>query len=254
MTGLGVLLRKELLEQWRTMRLGIVVLVYLAVGLLSPATAKYMPQIISSLVPPGQMSISVPTPTTADAIAQFAKNVGGTLTLAAVLLAMGLIAAEKERGTAAFLLTRGAGRAAFVTAKLTGLAMTLGLAMAMAGIAAYTYTAWLFEPPPAAAFVTMVVLVWLSQLSIGAITLFGSAIARSVVAAGAIGFAAYVVLAVVSAVPTIGVLTPAGLQDIAAAVARGDGAPDGVLSVIANVCLIAAMGLVTWLTFQRQEL
>ncbi len=254
MTGLGVLVRKELLEQWRTMRLGIVVLVYLAVGLLSPATARYLPQIITSLVPPEQVPLRMPAPTVADAIGQFTKNVGGTLTLAAILLAMGLIVTEKERGTAAFLLSRRAGRGAFVAAKLTVLAAILGIAMAAAGVAGYAYTAWLFQPPPVAAFVTMVVLVWLSQVAIGAITLLGSAIAPSVVAAGAIGFAAYVVMAVVSALPTIGMLMPAGLQNIAAAVARGDGAPDLWLSVLANVCLIAAMGLTTWLVFRRQEL
>ena len=254
MTGLGVLLRKELQEQWRTMRLGIVVLVYLTVGLLSPATARYLPQIITSLVPADQVPVRLPTPTMVDAIAQFTKNVGGTLTLAAILLAMGMIASEKERGTAAFILTRRAGRGAFVAAKLIALATTLGLAMAAAGAAAYVYTAWLFEPPPAAPFAAMVVLVWLSQVSIAAITLFGSAIARSVVAAGAIGFAAYVVLAVVSALPVLGIVTPAGLQNVAAALARGESAPDLWLAAVANACLIVAMGVLTWLAFRRQEL
>jgi ABC-2 type transport system permease protein len=254
MTGYAVLLRKELLEQWRTMRLGIVVIVYAAVGLLSPATARYLPQIIGSLVPADQMPLTLPTPTLADAIGQFSKNVGGTLTLAAILLAMGMIASEKERGTAAFILTQRAGRGAFVAAKLTALAVTLGVAMAAAGAAAYAYTSWLFEPPPAAPFVVMLVLMWLSQLSIAAITLLGSAIARSVVAAGAIGFAAYVVLAVVSALPAIDIVTPAGLQARASSLASGEAVPDLWLAVIADVALTLVVGTLTWLSLRRQEL
>ena len=125
MTGYRVLLRKELREQWRTMRLGIVVIVYLVFGILSPVLARYMPELITGMLPPDQVPLRLPTPTTADAIDQFVKNVGGTLTIAAVLLAMGMIVAEKERGTAAFILTKPAGRGAFVGAKLTALAATL---------------------------------------------------------------------------------------------------------------------------------
>jgi ABC-2 type transport system permease protein len=254
MTGYAVLLRKELLEQWRTMRLGIVVIVYAAFGLLSPATARYLPEILRSLVPADQMPLTLPTPTMADAIGQFSKNVGGTLTLAAILLAMGLIASERERGTAAFILTQRASRGAFVAAKLTALAVALGLAMAAAGATAYAYTAWLFEPPAVGPFAVMLVLMWLSQLSIGAITLFGSAIARSVVAAGAIGFAAYVVLAVVSALPVIDIVTPAGLQALASGLAGGEPAPDLWLAVIADLALTLGMGTLTWLSLRRQEL
>lgn len=254
MTGYTVLLRKELLEQWRTMRLGIVVIVYLAFGLLSPALARYGPELIRSLVPADQVPLVLPTPGMHDAIAQFIKNVGGTLTLAGVLLAMGMVAGEKERGTAAFILTRPAGRGAFVSTKMTSLASTLGLAMIAAGAGAYLYTAWLFEPPPAASFAAMLVLVWLSQLAIAAITLLGSTVARSVVAAGAIGFGAYVAQAVVSALPGAGSLTPAGLQNAAAAVAGGGPAPDVALTALANIGIVAGAGVVAWLVLRRQEL
>ena len=74
--------------------------------MLSPVLAKYTPELIKALVPANQVPVILPVPTTADAIAQFVKSVGQTLTLAAILLAMGSVATEKERGTAAFILTR----------------------------------------------------------------------------------------------------------------------------------------------------
>ena len=253
MTGYRVLLRKELLEQWRTMRLGIVVIVFLVFGILSPVMARYMPELITSLLPPDQVPLRLPTPTTKDAIDQFIKNVGGTLTLAGVLLAMGMIASEKERGTAAFILTKPAGRGAFVAAKLTALAATLGVALAASGSAAYAYTVWLFEPLPLAGFAAMVVLVWLAQLSIASITLLASALVRSVVAAGAIGFAAYAMLAMVSALPTVGAYTPAGLQNAAGEVAMGQVPPDIGVAVVVNVALSAGAGILAWLALRRQE-
>ena len=254
MTGYRVLLRKELLEQWRTMRLGIVVIVYLVFGILSPVLARYMPELITGMLPPDQVPLRLPTPTTTDAIDQFIKNVGGTLTLAGVLLAMGMIAAEKERGTAAFILTKPAGRGAFVTAKLTALAVTLGVALAASGAAAYAYTVWLFEPVSAGGFAAMVLLVWLAQLSIASLTLLASALVRSVVAAGAIGFAAYAVLALVSGLPTIGSCTPAGLQNTAGQLVMGQ-APSALgVAVVANVVLVAGSAVLAWLALRRQEI
>jgi len=253
-TGLAVLVRKELLEQRRTLRLVVVGAVFLAFGMLSPVLAKYFPELIKALVPANQVPPNLPVPTTADAVAQFVKNVGQTLTLAAILLAMGTVAAEKERGTAAFILTKPASRAAFVVAKLVGLGATLGVAMIAAGLGAYAYTAWLFTAPPVAGYAAMCVLLWLSLLVIAALTLLGSALVRSAVAAGAIGFAAYIGLAVVSALPTIGPYTPAGLQGPAAQLALGEAASDLVGPIVVNVLIVAGATALAWLSFRRQEL
>jgi ABC-2 type transport system permease protein len=254
LTGVDALLRKELLEQWRTMRLVIVAGLFLAFGILSPVIAKYTPEIFAALLPADQLPIVIPTPTLTDAIGQFVKNVGGTLTIAAILLAMGLVASEKERGTAAFVLTTPAGRGAFIVAKLTAVAVTLGLSMAVAGAGAYVYTAWLFSAPSPAGFAAMCLLLWLGQVVIASITLLGSALVRSVVAAGAIGFAAYIGLTILSALPMIGPYTPMGLQGPAMALTLGSNPGDLVGPILANVGLVVGATLLAWLSFRRQEL
>jgi ABC-2 type transport system permease protein len=253
-TGLRVLVRKELLEQWRTMRLVIVTVVFLAFGIMSPVFAKYTPELIKALVPPNQLPLELPAPTVADAIAQFAKNVGQTLTVAAILLSMGAIATEKERGTAAFILTKPASRGAFVVAKLVGVATTLAVAMAVSGIASYAYTTWLFSAPPAGGYLAMCVLLWLSLLAVAAITLLGSALTRSAIAAGAIGFAAYLGLAVVSALPTIGPYTPPGLQGPALQLALGEPVSDLAGPLVVNALIVVGATLLAWLALRRQEL
>ncbi len=254
MSGLAVLARKELLEQWRTYRLIIVAIVFVAFGIMSPVLAKYTPELVKALVPAGQLPLDLPAPTAADAAAQFVKNVGQTLTLAAILLAMGSIAGEKERGTAAFILTKPAGRAAFVVAKLLGIAFTLAVGMAGAGIAAYAYTTWLFAAPPAGGYLAMCLVLWLSLLAVAAITLLGSALTRSAIAAGAIGFAAYIALAVVSALPTVGPYTPAGLQGPAIQLALGAPVSDLAGPLLVNLLLVAGATVLAWLSLRRQEL
>ena len=90
MTGLGVLLRKELLEQWRTLRLPVVATVFLLVGLQLAAPRPVHagdPQGASAAT--SSRSSSRP-PTAADAFDQLAKNLGQFGGLIAILLAMGV--------------------------------------------------------------------------------------------------------------------------------------------------------------------
>jgi ABC-2 type transport system permease protein len=251
--GLRVLLGKELREQVRTMRLPAVAVVFAALGLMSPMLAKYMPELLKSFAPEG-MIITLPTPTAADAVAQFVKNLGQFGTLAAILLAMGAVAGEKERGTAALVLTKPASRGAFLLAKLVAIAITLGVGTAAGAATAFLYTAILFGMPQVGGFVALCLLLWLSLTVYAALTFLGSTLARSVLPAAGLGVAFLVVLGSIAVVPTIGELTPSGLSSIAAQVAMGRPFSEAALSIAANFVLIAGSFGVAWAVFRRQEL
>ena len=124
-TGFSVLLRKELLEQWRTLRLPVIAAVFVVIGLGSPLLARFTPELLEALGG-AQFQIVLPPPTTADAVDQLIKNVSQFGILVAVLLAMGSVATEKERGTAGLILTKPASRGAFLFAKLVAIGGTLG--------------------------------------------------------------------------------------------------------------------------------
>jgi ABC-2 type transport system permease protein len=49
MAGFRTLLGKELLEQWRTLRLPVVATVFLLVGLSSPLLARFTPEILKAV-------------------------------------------------------------------------------------------------------------------------------------------------------------------------------------------------------------
>src|SRR6185312_4648285 len=79
MEGFSVFLRKEWREAVRSNRLLVVAAVFLVLGIISPLTAKYTPELLKAIGTgqPG-VTITFPTPTVNDAIAQFIKNVAGT--------------------------------------------------------------------------------------------------------------------------------------------------------------------------------
>ncbi len=253
MTGFTVLLRKELLEQWRTTRLPVVATVFLLVGLSSPLLARFTPEIIKA-VGGDQFQIVLPTPTAADAYDQLAKNLGQFGALIAVLLAMGSVATEKERGTAALILTKPASRGAFLLTKLVAIATTLGISMAVAAVGAWFYTFVLFEPLPLAGFVAATILQWLALVAYAAITFVGSTLTRSALAAAGLGVAAFIVLGILGIVPAIGRYLPTGLGAPARSLALGQAGVDVLGPTVATVVLIGVLVGVAWTAFRRQEL
>ncbi|MEO8247476.1 MAG: ABC transporter permease subunit [Chloroflexota bacterium] len=253
MTGFGPLLGKELREQWRTRRLLVVGVVFVAFGITSPLLARYTQELVRALAG-DQFQLTLPDPTQADAVSQFLKNIGQTGALAAVLLAMGSVATEKERGIAALILSKPASRSAYLAAKLVAIATTLGIGVILAAIGAFVYTAILFETPSISGWLGMTVLVLLSLVVYAAITFLGSALFNSAVAAGAFGLAGIVLTAVVGAIPSVASVTPGALNTVAGEVALGRAAADVPSAVVANVVLVSVASVGAWLAFRRQEL
>ncbi|MEI7742988.1 MAG: ABC transporter permease subunit, partial [Chloroflexota bacterium] len=145
MTGFGILVRKELAEAWRTRRLPVVALLFLVIGIISPLSARYLNEILGAALG-DQLPIKLPDPTAAMALEQLQKNLGQLGSLAAIALAMGAVAGELDRGTAALVLAQPVSRSAFLAAKLVAIGVVLGVATALAAAVAWVYTAVLFEP------------------------------------------------------------------------------------------------------------
>jgi ABC-2 type transport system permease protein len=253
LAGLGLLVRKELREQVRTLRLPVVVILFAILGLLSPVFARYIREIISSLGSDDLVGI-LTEPTVGDAVVQFTKNLGQFGVLAAILVTMGSVAAEKERGTAAFVLTKPVSRGAFLGAKVVALGALLALATVIAGVLCWIYAAILFEPLPIAGFAAAVILVWLSLGVFAAITFLASVVAPSALVAGGIGIAALLVAGILSALPVVGPYLPTGLWGLADRLALGE-MPDPLAGpVLVNVGVIVVAVALSWWAFRRQEL
>jgi ABC-2 type transport system permease protein len=255
MTGFRILLGKELSEQVRTMRLVVVAIVFVSFGIISPLTARYLPDLIKALGGEGMgITITLPTPALSDAIDQLLKNVSQFGILAAILLAMGTVATEKDRGTAAFVLSKPVSRAAFLGAKLAAIGLDLLVAVAAAGVAGYGYTAYLFRAPELGGFVAMCLLLWLSLVVYASLTFLGSTLTRSAAAGAGIGFAFLVLTGIAGALPAIGRFMPGGLIGPARALAVNGDPGDALAPILVNIAFVVALGVAAWAAFRRQEL
>lgn len=248
------LLKKELLEQWRTYRFLVVVAILLLFGLASPLMARYLPDIIRSMGGVEGLEQLIPTPTTADAIGQYLKNCGQFGVILALLVPMGAIVGEKDRGTAAMVLSKPVARASFLLSKFAAAALVFLLGIALAGLGAYYYTGVLFAWLDVGAFALLNLLFWLNLLVYLALTIFASTLARSTVAAGGIAFGLFMVMWIVGIVPQIGRHLPDALQGWGMTlVLGGPGSPAwGAVGVSLGLIAAALVGAVV--VFRRQEI
>jgi ABC-2 type transport system permease protein len=248
-----VALRKELFEQWRSYRLLVVVVVLLAFGLLSPLAAKFTPELMKLLPNGEQIAKLIPSPTTADAVAQYLKNSSQFGVVLALLMTMGAVAQEKDKGTAALVLVKPMPRIAFLWAKFAALAVTFMIGIMVAGAACYYYTSILFEALDIPHWFALNGLLLLYVLVYVALTLLCSTVSRSQVVAGGLAFGLVFLFAGISAIPSMGELLPGQLLAWGAGLVAGS-TKAAWSALWVSVAVIAAALAGAWVIFERQEL
>lgn len=252
------LFRKEWLESWRTRRALILGVVMLVLGLMSPAAARFGPEIVKlasgDLVEMEAIMALIPTPTPTDSVDQFLKNLIQIGVLALILLAMGSVAREKDTGTVVMVLARPVSRTAFLLAKFATFSLLLLICLVAAAAICYLYTGLLFgEWLDPAAFLAINGLMCLYLLVPSTLTFLGSTLSRTSLPAAGIGLGAWLVLGLLGGVHALSDYAPSRLPAASAELARGlpfEGWPAVVACLALVVCLLGA----TVVVFRRQEL
>jgi ABC-2 type transport system permease protein len=244
--------RKEWLELIRSYRLLVVVIILVFFGLTSPVLAKFTPELMT-LIPTGDISISMPPPTVMTAIGQYVKNMAQFGIILGLLLTMGSVAQEKDKGTAAMMLVKPLPRGAFLGAKFLGLAAMFAIALAAAGIASYYYTLLLFEAMNIVHWVVLNTLIFVYTMVVVAITLFCSTITKSQGAAGGIALGLLIIPGSIGSILGLGKYLPGELITWGTRLMLGEPSASWIALGI-SLGLIVVSILAAWLVFKNQEL
>jgi ABC-2 type transport system permease protein len=245
--------RKEMQEQGRTYRFLIVAAVFAAFGLSSPALAKFTPEMLKAIPGvPADLLSAFPAATVADAVAQYVKNMSQFGVLLALLMTMGVVVQEKERGTAAFFLTRPVSRSTFLLAKFASMTVTFIASLAIAALGCWYYTYVLFEPLAWGPYLALNGLMLVVFLVYMALSLLGSTIARSQGIAVGLAFAALIVIGGIGALPSIGDYFPGHLFSWGISLMLG-GTVTAWPAFWISLGIIAAALIIACIVFRRQE-
>lgn len=144
MNGFLAFTKKEFLEHIRTYRVLIMLSVFFLFGMMSPLSAKLLPEIISGMELQG-ITIILPEATAFDAYGQFFKNITQMGNVVFLLVFGGILSGELTKGTLINILAKGISRRTIILAKYFA-ALTLWTGcIVMASLVNQGYTAYLFD-------------------------------------------------------------------------------------------------------------
>jgi ABC-2 type transport system permease protein len=246
--------RKEWTESIRSFRFLIVAAVLILFGLTSPLMAKVLPQVLTSYLPQGaEISKIIPPPTVWDAVIQYLKNMTQFSVILAVLITMGAVAQEKDKGTAAMMLVKPLSPGSFLGAKFLALSAMFAISIIIAGIGSYYYTMLLFETMNILHWLVLNLFLFVYVMVIVAVTLFCSTITRSQAAAGGMAVGIIAIGLITGVIRNMGKYLPGELNTWGVRLLHGDTSASWIALAV-SIGLIIVPLLAAWLIFRRQEL
>jgi ABC-2 type transport system permease protein len=195
-------------------KIWLIPLVFVLIALMSVLTAYFMPEIFKSIKEMQEYLDLIPTPTVADALGQYVKNVTQFGFIIIILVGMSAISSEKEKGTAALFLTKPISRSSFILAKSFSLMILVLSAIILSSMVAYAYINILFEPVPFGHIALINLYLFLWFLPLLGLTLIGSSIGKSTGSSAGISLALCVVLMLLGSIPMVQGLFPGSLLGI----------------------------------------
>ncbi|MCC5894194.1 MAG: ABC transporter permease subunit [Alkalibacterium sp.] len=143
MRGFNAFVSKELKENMRNYKFFILGIVFAIVGLLSPLSAKFLPELMENLLDE-TITIILAEPTYIDSWLQFFSNISQIALVAFVLVFSSVMSKEYEQGTLVHMVTKGLPRLTIYAAKLSVLALSWTVFYWLSFAITLGYTAFYF--------------------------------------------------------------------------------------------------------------
>ncbi|TVP91054.1 ABC transporter permease subunit [Alkalibacterium sp.] len=118
MRGFKAFIIKEIKENTRNYRFFILGIVFAVVGLLSPLSARFLPELLSNMIDEN-ITIILSDPTYIDSWMQFFSNMNQMALVAFVLVFSSILSKEYDKGTLVHMVTKGLPRLTIYYAKFT---------------------------------------------------------------------------------------------------------------------------------------
>ena len=203
--------KKECTEGLRTYRLIILAAVLLFFGILSPLTAKLLPEILGAVDLGDGVSITSPEPSAIDSWTQFFSNIGQMGMLALIVTFSGIMASELSRGTLVNLLTKGMKRHTVVISKFISASFMWTVGYALCLIVCYAYTEFYWPASDISNSLFAFSSLWMFGELLIAILIFGGVLFGSFYGSLLSCFGVIITLALLNIAPAIHRFNPIGL-------------------------------------------
>jgi ABC-2 type transport system permease protein len=252
--GKLVFFKKEINEILKTSKKIILPAIFLFFAIVSPLTARYMKEILSSTLQPGMEGL-IPDPTYIDSYVQFFKNFNSICIIAVIFTFVGSIANEKEKGSAVLVLTKKVSRFQFIMSKFAANVLFFTVAYLISAGACIYYTFALFPEIGGSTLWLAFFMYWTYGVFMISIAILASTLAKSYMVAAVLGFLGYIAISLIGIFPDIVKYTPAALSSLNVDVIKGTvSGSDMLLPIIQGAALSVIFVLSSVAIFKKQEI
>jgi ABC-2 type transport system permease protein len=247
-------LKKELLESARTYKLLIMLIVFFVFGIMSPLTAKLLPEIMSSVMTDG-IIINLPEPAAIDSWTQFFKNISQIGLFVTVILFSGILSSELSKGTLVNMLTKGLSRSTVILSKFTSIVTVWTISYILAFVVAFGYTVYLFPNDAISNLLFSVFCLWLFGVFLLAALMFASTLVKSNYGCLLITGAILVVLVIFNMFPALQKYNPLSLATNNVALLTNDVEVSKLLYAVAVSIVCSLLLIIASVTvFRKRQL
>ena len=254
MKGFYAFTKKELLEQMRTYKWLIILSICFIFGMLSPLTAKLLPDMLKGMKIEG-MEIVIPEPTMMDAYGQFFKNFSQMGILAVLLVFGGSLSNELVKGTLVNILAKGLPRHTVILSKYFAAVILWSVGFFLAVVTMYGYTVYLFENAWADNLIFSMFCLWLFGCFVLALIFLSSTLAAGNFGGLILSAAALVGMLMLGIFPNTEKYNPITLASKNMALLSGAQDARGMLVTVLITCIVTAASIiVSILLFAKKKL
>ncbi len=247
------LMKKEFYEFRKTGKLIAMIITFLIFSIVSPITAKIMPELIRSIS--SEITIIIPTPTWKDAFLQFFKNLNQMVFLIVVLLFIGSIAEEKNRKTAGLILSKGVDRKKWILAKFLFQISLVFILTIISFFLCYYYSVILFPDTEFDVSLQSCILFLVYMTFIISLTIFSSSIGNNIIQAGGIFITIFIILGILNMLSPVRDYNPIYLSSLENQwVTTGVEWNSAVKTIISSITLSVILIFIGLYSFNSQEL
>jgi ABC-2 type transport system permease protein len=246
-------LNKEIKEFVKTPKLIILMGLFIFFAILSPLTARYMNELLSTLA--ADVNITFPDPTITDAWVQFFKNMTTLCFVVYLIVMTGTVAQEKNKGSILLVLTKKVSRFNFLLSKFVGGGLLFTATFVISLTVSMVYTQVLFKEVFFDGWLISVVLIWLMGLFFTSLAILASVIAKTPTVAALLGFAGFALFSMFNISEVLMKFNPAGASALVNNILYGMSTMETNLICLASTLVgTVLIFLLSYGIFKKQEI
>lgn len=211
------LIKKEWKELFKTGKIYALLFVFLFFSISSPFIAKFTPEIVKSLIKEQGVEgilIKLPSPTWKDSFIQFFKNLNQLIFLVLVIVFIGSISEEKNRGTAMMVVVRGVDRRKWAVSKFIFQILITLILLFISYFICFYYSFMLFPETEFIPSLSTTILYAIYIFFILSLTIFSSSLGNNAIQSGGIFFGIFILFNILSIFPQINSYNPLYLSSL----------------------------------------